>query len=92
VESAEAMPTRQTYTVFGDLSHRIDAQLAALDALVRTDLPRLNALLRAQGLAEVRAEPERPPPADSARPRPPGDDDDAEEEEGDEGDEEMKSW
>jgi hypothetical protein len=87
VESAEAAPTRQSYAVFADLSHRIDAQLAALDALVRTDLPRLNALLRAQGLPEVRAEPDRPAP-DTTRPRPSGDDeeDDAEEEE------EVKSW
>jgi photosystem II stability/assembly factor-like uncharacterized protein len=73
VESAEAAPTRRSYAVFADLSRRIDAQLAVLDALVRTDLPRLNALLRAQGLPEIRAEPDRPPP-DAARPRPVGED------------------
>jgi hypothetical protein len=90
VESAEAMPTRQSYTVFADLSHRIDAQLAALDALVRTDLPRLNALLRAQNLPEVRAEPERPAPADSARPRAPGEDADADD--GEEDEDDPRSW
>ena len=88
VESAETAPTRQSYTVFADLSHRIDVQLAALDALVRTDLPRLNALLRAQGLPEVRAEPERPAP-EAAQPRPSGEegDDEGEDEEG-----EVRDW
>ena len=84
VESAETAPTRQSYTVFADLSRRIDAQLSALDALVRTDLPRLNALLRAQGLPEVRAEPERP--TDTAQPRS-GDD-----EEGEDEAEEVREW
>jgi photosystem II stability/assembly factor-like uncharacterized protein len=88
VESAEAAPTRQSYTVFADLSRRMDAQLAALDALVRTDLPRLNALLRAAGLPEVRAEPDRPAPDAAARPQPSGGDDDAEAED----EEEAKSW
>jgi len=87
VESAEAAPTRQSYEVFADLSRRIDARLAELDALVRTDLPRLNALLRAQGLPEVRAEPDRPA-AEPARPRPSGEDEDAE----DEGGEEVRDW
>jgi hypothetical protein len=74
--------------VFADLSRRIDARLAELDALVRTDLPRLNALLRAQSLPEVRAEPDRPA-AEPARPRPGGEDEDAEDEEGEE---EARSW
>jgi len=66
IESAESAPTRQTLEVFEDLSRRIDAQLAALNAAVAGDLPRLNALLRARRLPEVRAEPQRPaaaPPA-----------------------------
>jgi hypothetical protein len=89
VESAEAAPTRQSYTVFADLSHRIGAQLAALDALVRSDLPRLNALLRARGLAEVRAEPDRPAPEP---PRPGGDDEDEDDEDEEEEEEEVKDW
>jgi photosystem II stability/assembly factor-like uncharacterized protein len=84
IESAETAPTRQSYTVFEDLSHRIDARLAELDAAVRTDLPRLNALLRAAGLAEVRAEPERP--ADNPRPSSQEEDDE------EEGEEEVKEW
>ncbi|MFL5385805.1 MAG: VPS10 domain-containing protein [Longimicrobiaceae bacterium] len=87
VESAETAPTRQSYTVFADLSHRIDVQLAALDALVRTDLPRLNALLRAQGLPDVRAEPERPAP-ETAQPR----SGDEEEDEGADEAEEVRDW
>jgi len=87
VESAEAAPTRQSYEVYADLSRRIDVQLAALDALVRTDLPRLNALLRAASLPEVRAEPDRPAP-DTARPSPSGGDDDADDEAG----EEARGW
>jgi hypothetical protein len=62
IESAESAPTRQTYEVFADLSRRIDVQLAALNAVVTTDLPRLNALLRAANLPEVRPEPQHPAP------------------------------
>jgi hypothetical protein len=36
-------------------------QLGALNAAVAGDLPRLNALLRARRLPEVRPEPQRPP-------------------------------
>ncbi|MBV9110420.1 MAG: glycosyl hydrolase, partial [Gemmatimonadetes bacterium] len=62
IESAESAPTRQTYEVFEDLSRRIDVQLNALNALVATDLPRLNTLLAAQHLPPVRAEPQHPAP------------------------------
>ncbi len=67
IESAESAPTRQSYTVFDDLSRRIDVQLAALNSVVANDLPRLNALLRDQNLPEVRPEPQRPAPE---QPRP----------------------
>jgi photosystem II stability/assembly factor-like uncharacterized protein len=60
IESAESAPTRQTFEAFDDLSRRIDTQLAALNAAVASDLPRLNALLRARRLPEVRPEPQRP--------------------------------
>lgn len=86
IESTDTAPTRQSYTVFADLSRRIDARLAELDAAVRTDLPRLNALLRAAGLAEVRAEPERP--GDPPRPSTGEEEDD----EGDEEEEEVREW
>jgi hypothetical protein len=54
VESAEARPTRPTMTVFEELSRRLDVQLAALDRVLATDLPRLNTLLRGRRLAAVR--------------------------------------
>jgi hypothetical protein len=75
IESAERAPTRQSYEAVDDLSRRIDVQLHALQSVVATDLPRLNALLRAASLPEVRAEPERPAPA-AASPQPSGEDGD----------------
>jgi photosystem II stability/assembly factor-like uncharacterized protein len=90
VESAEAAPTASTVEVFGDLARRIDTQLAALDAAVRVDLPRLNALLRAQRLPAVRPEPLRPA-ADAQRTERRNDRDEEDgEDEGEE--EEAKEW
>jgi photosystem II stability/assembly factor-like uncharacterized protein len=45
VESGDYKPTDQSYTVFKELSSRLDQQLAKLDALARTDLTALNRLL-----------------------------------------------
>jgi hypothetical protein len=53
VESAEAKPTDQCYTVFELLSADLAAQLAALDAAVGTDLPALNRLLAARSVAAI---------------------------------------
>jgi hypothetical protein len=86
IESTEAAPTEQTYAVFADLSRRIDVQLNALAALVRDELPALNARLRAAALPEVRAEPERPSATER---RPPAGEDDAEEAEDEE---EARDW
>jgi photosystem II stability/assembly factor-like uncharacterized protein len=69
IESAEHAPTRQSYEVFEDLSRRIDVQLAALNAVVANDLPRLNSLLAAQHLPAVRPEPLHPPADQPAAPR-----------------------
>ncbi len=54
VESAEAPPTAQSYAVFDDLSGKIQEQLDRLEAVVSTDLARLNELLAAKGLEEVK--------------------------------------
>ena len=75
IESAESAPTRQSYEAFEDLSRRIDIQLNALNALVATDLPRLNTLLAAQHLPPVRAEPQHPAPQPDA-PAPHAEDED----------------
>ncbi len=53
VESAEARPTDQTYTVFDELSKRLDAQLERLGELLGTDVAALNDLLRARRLPAV---------------------------------------
>ena len=79
IESAESAPTRQTFEVFEDLSRRMDVQLAALNAAVANDLPRLNALLAAQHLPAVRPEPQRPA-ATPATPARSGDEDQEEDE------------
>ena len=59
VESADYRPTDQEYAVFKDLSSRLDAQLAALDLLLKTDLDPFNRLLTKRKLAPVTS-PARP--------------------------------
>jgi photosystem II stability/assembly factor-like uncharacterized protein len=58
VEDGEAAPTAQDYTVFGDLSQRLDRELAALDQTLSTDLPPLNARLAAAHLPPIERKPE----------------------------------
>jgi photosystem II stability/assembly factor-like uncharacterized protein len=53
VESAENKPTDQAYTVFKELSGRLDAQLEKLQAALKSELPRLNAALKREKIAEV---------------------------------------
>jgi photosystem II stability/assembly factor-like uncharacterized protein len=54
VESGDAKPTDQSYEVFKDLSARLDAQLARLEALVKTDVAAFNKRLEAANLPPVR--------------------------------------
>lgn len=58
VESAEAAPTAQDYTVFADLSARVDRELAALDGVLTAGLPVYNAKLAAAHLPPVERKPE----------------------------------
>jgi photosystem II stability/assembly factor-like uncharacterized protein len=53
VESAENKPTDQTYTVFKELSGRLDAQLEKLQAALKSELPRLNAALKREKITEI---------------------------------------
>ncbi|HUZ01858.1 MAG TPA: glycosyl hydrolase, partial [Thermomicrobiaceae bacterium] len=53
VSSADARPTRQSYEVYEKLAGEIDAQLDALAAVVETDVPRLNGLVRQAALPAV---------------------------------------
>jgi photosystem II stability/assembly factor-like uncharacterized protein len=57
VESADARPAEQTYSVFRALSSRLEEQLAKLDAAVKTKLPTVNQLLQRQRLDPLKAEP-----------------------------------
>jgi photosystem II stability/assembly factor-like uncharacterized protein len=58
VEDGEAAPTEQAYTVFADLSQRLDRELAAMDQLLGTELPPLNARLVAAHLPLIERKPE----------------------------------
>ena len=60
VESGDAKPTDQAYAVFKDLSARLDRQLARLDAIVKTDLPDLNAILRERNQEMIMVVPRAP--------------------------------
>jgi hypothetical protein len=59
VEAGDYRPTDQSYAVFKDLSDRLDRQLTALDALLKTDLEPFNKLLRKKKLEAVTS-PARP--------------------------------
>jgi len=53
VDSADAAPTRQCYEVFDHLSAQIDAQLARLRELIKTNLAAFNAQLRGSDVPAV---------------------------------------
>jgi hypothetical protein len=59
VESAEAAPTEQSLTTYQELTGQLDAQLGAVEQLLSTRLPQLNAELRRARLPRIerRAEP-----------------------------------
>ncbi len=58
VEAVPGRPTAQTYEVFTELSGRLDKQLAALNAILNTDLPAFNTQwLQPRGLAPVEKKP-----------------------------------
>jgi hypothetical protein len=53
VESGDGKPTAQSYTVFRELSSRLDAALARLDAALRSDLPVFNSEIAKKKLKPV---------------------------------------
>jgi len=53
VESSEARPTDQSYTVFALLSDELAAAMAKLAAAMKVELPALNVALAARQLAPV---------------------------------------
>ncbi|MBV6522023.1 MAG: hypothetical protein MNPFHGCM_02167 [Gemmatimonadaceae bacterium] len=60
VGQGEYRPTKQAYEVFNMLSKELDVQLKALKGTLDADLPRLNAILRAAGLQELKPSTEEP--------------------------------
>ena len=64
VESGDYKPTDQSYAVFKDLGGRLDVQLAALDALVKSELPSINKALAGKKLEPIK-DGVPPPPSDT---------------------------
>jgi photosystem II stability/assembly factor-like uncharacterized protein len=57
VSSADTAPTEQSYAVYEDLTAKINAQLQKLDAVLKTDVPAFNALVREQNIPAVIVKP-----------------------------------
>jgi photosystem II stability/assembly factor-like uncharacterized protein len=51
--SADAAPTAQTYAVYEELVAKINAQLQKLEAIIKTDLPAFNKVVREQEIPAV---------------------------------------
>jgi photosystem II stability/assembly factor-like uncharacterized protein len=56
LESADARPTEQIYSIFRTLSNSLDDLLAKLDAAVKTKMPPVNQQLQRQKLEPIKAE------------------------------------
>lgn len=54
IEGGDGKPTEQSYTVFKELSGRLDAELAKLDAVVKTDIPVFNKEIAKKKLEAVK--------------------------------------
>jgi hypothetical protein len=69
VEMGDNKPTDQAYSVFKELSGRLDTELARLESLAKTDLPALNTMLARRKLDAVKdGVPETKPDATGAAP------------------------
>ncbi|HSS21368.1 MAG TPA: hypothetical protein VLL54_14935 [Pyrinomonadaceae bacterium] len=60
VQSADAAPTDQSYAVYDELVVQIDAQLARLTEIIKTDVPAFNQVVRDQNVPAITL---KPPPA-----------------------------
>jgi len=54
IEAGDGKPTDQSYSVFKELSGRLDEQLAKLDAIVKLDVPALNKELAKKKMERVK--------------------------------------
>jgi hypothetical protein len=70
VESSDNKPTDQSYVVFKELSAKLDAQLQNLQKSLKAELPRLNAALKREKLAEVDPSKKSEPPPAAPKPIP----------------------
>jgi photosystem II stability/assembly factor-like uncharacterized protein len=59
VQSADAAPTDQSYAVYDELVVQIDAQLAKLAQIMKTDVPAFNQLVRDQNIPAVTVKSEK---------------------------------
>jgi photosystem II stability/assembly factor-like uncharacterized protein len=66
VSSGEYRPTRQSYDAFNNLVRQLTVQLNAIKGTLDGNLPRLNAILRAAGLPELKPSTDEPPRPRSA--------------------------
>ncbi|MGH9875395.1 MAG: WD40/YVTN/BNR-like repeat-containing protein, partial [Pyrinomonadaceae bacterium] len=57
VQSADAAPTDQSYAVYDELVAQIDAQLAKLAQIMKTEVPAFNQLVREQNVPAVTVKP-----------------------------------
>jgi hypothetical protein len=78
VEDGEAAPTQQDYTVFADLSQRLDREIAALDQVLGADLPLLNQSLASAHLPPVERKSEAAVEPGTAREADTGDEEEGE--------------
>ncbi|HEY1402807.1 MAG TPA: hypothetical protein VGB05_01635, partial [Pyrinomonadaceae bacterium] len=62
VSGADSAPTEQAYAVYEDLTAKINAQLQKLEAIMKTDLPAFNTLVRDQNIPAVIVKPPASPP------------------------------
>ncbi|HYV00180.1 MAG TPA: hypothetical protein VE977_15225, partial [Pyrinomonadaceae bacterium] len=61
VQSADAAPTDQSYAVYDELVVQIDAQLAKLAQIMKTEVPAFNQLVRDQNVPAVTVKPPATP-------------------------------
>ena len=54
VMSGERRPPKQAYDVYGVLGPKLDVQQARLERIIATDLPKVNAMLKAAGQPEIK--------------------------------------
>jgi hypothetical protein len=55
VQSSDGRPTQQSYDVYRVLSSELNRDMTKLQKLMNTELPKLNAILKAAGLKEIEA-------------------------------------